>query len=103
MQKVPILTLDVNEDFKGNRDKHENMIEKVKHTKEYYFICFQMTLLIIKSSVRECELKSACPANEFWELSLKVAKFDKHCFRALLIHCHKIPIAIMPLKSSAAN
>ncbi|XP_034287151.1 deoxycytidine kinase [Pantherophis guttatus] len=30
LQKVPILTLDVNEDFKGNRDKHENMIEKVQ-------------------------------------------------------------------------
>ncbi|ETE66703.1 Deoxycytidine kinase, partial [Ophiophagus hannah] len=28
LQKIPILTLDVNEDFKGNRDKHENMIEK---------------------------------------------------------------------------
>uniref|UniRef100_A0A8C6Y4K1 deoxyguanosine kinase n=1 Tax=Naja naja TaxID=35670 RepID=A0A8C6Y4K1_NAJNA len=30
LQKVPILTLDVNEDFKGNREKHENMIEKVQ-------------------------------------------------------------------------
>uniref|UniRef100_A0A8C5SUS0 Deoxycytidine kinase n=1 Tax=Laticauda laticaudata TaxID=8630 RepID=A0A8C5SUS0_LATLA len=30
LQKIPVLTLDVNEDFKGNRDKHENMIEKVQ-------------------------------------------------------------------------
>ncbi|XP_074848139.1 deoxycytidine kinase [Carettochelys insculpta] len=30
LEEVPILTLDVNEDFKGNKDKYENMIEKVK-------------------------------------------------------------------------
>lgn len=30
LQEVPVLTLDVNEDFKSNKDKHENMIEKVK-------------------------------------------------------------------------
>ncbi|XP_060635382.2 deoxycytidine kinase [Anolis sagrei] len=30
LQDLPILTLDVNEDFKGNKDRHENMIEKVK-------------------------------------------------------------------------
>uniref|UniRef100_A0A6J0UJT0 Deoxycytidine kinase n=1 Tax=Pogona vitticeps TaxID=103695 RepID=A0A6J0UJT0_9SAUR len=30
LQELPILTLDVNEDFKGSKDKQENMIEKVK-------------------------------------------------------------------------
>ncbi|KAL7982174.1 hypothetical protein Chor_001231, partial [Crotalus horridus] len=35
LQGVPVLTLDVNEDFKGDRNKHENMIEKVKLIREY--------------------------------------------------------------------
>ncbi|OWK55900.1 Deoxycytidine kinase [Lonchura striata] len=30
LQEIPILTLDVNEDFKGKKDRYDHMIEKVK-------------------------------------------------------------------------
>ncbi|XP_075606988.1 deoxycytidine kinase [Balearica regulorum gibbericeps] len=30
LQEIPILTLDVNEDFKGKKDRYDNMTEKVK-------------------------------------------------------------------------
>lgn len=35
LQEIPILTLDVNEDFKGKKDKYDHMIEKVKFHKQY--------------------------------------------------------------------
>lgn len=30
LQEIPILTLDVNEDFKGKKDRYDHMTEKVK-------------------------------------------------------------------------
>lgn len=34
LQEIPILTLDVNEDFKGKKDRYDNMTEKVKFHKQ---------------------------------------------------------------------
>lgn len=35
LQEIPVLTLDVNEDFKGKKDKYDHMIEKVKFHKQH--------------------------------------------------------------------
>ena len=34
LQEIPILTLDVNEDFKGKKDRYDHMTEKVKFHKQ---------------------------------------------------------------------
>jgi len=36
LQEIPILTLDVNEDFKGKKDRYDHMTEKVKSDETTY-------------------------------------------------------------------
>lgn len=49
LQEVPILTLDVNEDFK---DKYDSLVEKVDLYKDY-----KVTFVLSKRSILTCEKK----------------------------------------------
>lgn len=40
LKEVPVLTLDVNDNFKDNKVKCADMIEKVQHTQTHTSVCY---------------------------------------------------------------